>query len=632
MANINLVMISSTSLDLPAHRKQAMDACFSQGMFPSVMEHLYATGDDPVARSLKMVDDADIYIGIFAYRYGTIPAGYSVSITEMEYDRAVKRGIPRLIYIVDPAHPLDDLVIDEDETLIDRIKARLRVDGQIVKTFKSPEDLRAHIITSLSYHRKGDGAFPLNEPTQFASSIQTQMALFNKTIDRLTDDQHEVIKELRYHKRLAVAGCAGSGKTLLAAHKAVSLDRGGIKTLILCHNWYLARYIRHLVEGSGVTVWDFTSWIHNLAGSESTYGDLNERDGWTHYEEPTDDLINIAFDRLMATDERYEAIIVDEGQDFRDSWWTIVDAALRNPDFSILTIFHDDNQKLFPRGAVYPVPASPFMLSKNCRNSGEIFEIVRKLHPQSPETSLALRRLGITRRWVYDDNAESIVEQMTNAIDEALHVLDRTQLVVLTTEPAPPSSSALNDLAFDLTPFWRWQKAVEHFVGIVPDLSDEYLPTPEDIELVCRAARAALPEGVRPPAAIKKLRWRRSGDQMTLVHPSGDHLNWTRTYFLHFFTQPKWADGLPEPERIRLVAGGSADREAIPLFTVSDFKGLEADGVILFVPDRFAGDTTLWEANLYVGLSRARYLLHIVVERTRNRFLRDLLWDVRAHD
>jgi hypothetical protein len=630
MAEIRRVMISSTSRDLPEHRKQAMDACFSLGMMPSVMEHLYANDEDPVARSMKMVDETDIYIGIFAYRYGTIPAGYSISITEMEYDRAVKRGIPRLIYIIRDDHPLDGLLIDDDETDIDRLKGRLTVD-QTVKFFGSPEDLRAHIIASLTPFRISAQTFPLTEPTHFSSSIQMQLALFNKTIDRLTEDQQSVMNELRYHKRLAIPGCAGSGKTLLAAHKAVQLDSVGVPTLILCHSWYLARYLRQLVADSAVTVWDFTSWVHHLAGTEAL---ANSADSpWTHYEEPTDDVINAAFDRLMTTGERYQAIIVDEGQDFRDTWWTIVDAALVNPDYSFLHIFHDDNQKLFPRGAVYPVPVASRSLSKNCRNSGEIFEIVRKLHPQSPETSLPLKRLGITRRWVYQDTAESIADNVTQAVEASLRLLEREQVVVLTTEPAPVSSSILNGLTFDLAPFWKWQKAVTHFVGELPELSDEYLPTKDDIELVCDAARDQLPDGAKAPSQVKKLRWRRSGDEMMLMHPTGEHRSWSRPYFLHFFAQPRWADGLPEPEHVRLEAGGSAEEEGtIPLFTVSDYKGLEADGVILFVPARFAGDSQLWEANLYVGLSRARYLLHVVVEETRHRFLRDLLWDIKRYD
>jgi len=100
------VFISSTSRDLPAHRQQAMDACLRMGMFPIMMEHLPASDADAIEASLKMVDEAEIYLGIFAWRYGYIPAGYDISITEMEYRRAVERGIPRLIFVMHDDHPI----------------------------------------------------------------------------------------------------------------------------------------------------------------------------------------------------------------------------------------------------------------------------------------------------------------------------------------------------------------------------------------------------------------------------------------------------------------------------------------------------------------------------------------------
>ena len=37
------VMISSTARDLPEHRKEVLDACLRQGMFPLMMEHLPAS-------------------------------------------------------------------------------------------------------------------------------------------------------------------------------------------------------------------------------------------------------------------------------------------------------------------------------------------------------------------------------------------------------------------------------------------------------------------------------------------------------------------------------------------------------------------------------------------------------------
>jgi hypothetical protein len=91
MPDRKTVMISSTARDLPQHRKEAMDACLRQGMFPTMMEHLPASDAEAISASLAMVDGVDIYVGIFAHRYGYVPAGHPISVTEMEYDRAVER-------------------------------------------------------------------------------------------------------------------------------------------------------------------------------------------------------------------------------------------------------------------------------------------------------------------------------------------------------------------------------------------------------------------------------------------------------------------------------------------------------------------------------------------------------------
>jgi hypothetical protein len=64
------VMISSTARDLPDHRKEVMAACLRQGMFPTMMEHLPAADADAIAESLRMVVEANIYLGVFAHRYG----------------------------------------------------------------------------------------------------------------------------------------------------------------------------------------------------------------------------------------------------------------------------------------------------------------------------------------------------------------------------------------------------------------------------------------------------------------------------------------------------------------------------------------------------------------------------------
>ena len=95
--NVKKVMISSTAIDLPEHRDLVKDACLRQGMFPVMMEQMPAANATAIEESLRIVNEADIYLGIFAYRYGYVPEGYDTSITEMEYNRAVQRGIPCLI-------------------------------------------------------------------------------------------------------------------------------------------------------------------------------------------------------------------------------------------------------------------------------------------------------------------------------------------------------------------------------------------------------------------------------------------------------------------------------------------------------------------------------------------------------
>jgi len=88
-----IAMISSTSVDLPEHRPEVRDACLREGYFPDMMESLPARDADAIRVSLEMVDRADVYIGIFAWRYGHKPEGHDISITEMEFNRAGERGI-----------------------------------------------------------------------------------------------------------------------------------------------------------------------------------------------------------------------------------------------------------------------------------------------------------------------------------------------------------------------------------------------------------------------------------------------------------------------------------------------------------------------------------------------------------
>jgi tetratricopeptide (TPR) repeat protein len=164
-----VVFISGTARDLPEHRKEVLDACMRQGFVPVMMEHLPTSDDDAIRESLRMVDDADVYLGILAYRYGYVPKGHAVSITEMEYNRAGERGIPRLMFVMHKDHPIriEDVEMGKGAEKLKAFKERAEAE-KVLRFFKSVDDLRSDVIDTLSKMRA-----PNPSPFHYVSDIPT---------------------------------------------------------------------------------------------------------------------------------------------------------------------------------------------------------------------------------------------------------------------------------------------------------------------------------------------------------------------------------------------------------------------------------------------------------------------------
>lgn len=168
--NQKRVMISSTALDLPEHRIQVKEACLRMHMEPLVQEHAFTNDAGAVAASMNWVDKADIYVGIVAHRYGHVPKRDNrrrISITEMEYNRACERGIPRKIFLIHDKHPISisDVEIGLGAAKLTKWKARLKRDN-VVETFESAQDLRVKVVENLAEFRQPD-----TTPFQSVSNI-----------------------------------------------------------------------------------------------------------------------------------------------------------------------------------------------------------------------------------------------------------------------------------------------------------------------------------------------------------------------------------------------------------------------------------------------------------------------------
>src|SRR5580765_4952402 len=98
------VFISSTYLDLIEHRKAAVNSLRAMGEQVEHMEIFGARDEEPTKASLDELDRCDVLVGIYAYRYGTVPKGSEVSVTEQEYLHATSENIPILVFVVDENH------------------------------------------------------------------------------------------------------------------------------------------------------------------------------------------------------------------------------------------------------------------------------------------------------------------------------------------------------------------------------------------------------------------------------------------------------------------------------------------------------------------------------------------------
>jgi Domain of unknown function (DUF4062) len=142
--------LSSTYRDLIEHRRYAADAIERLGQQTSRMEVFGARPEEPLEACIQEIDQSDLFVGIYAHRYGYIPEGSDVSITESEFQYAKRKEKALLCFIVDEDHPWPPPMIDGDpgQTKLARFKDALRT-RYVRETFTTPQDLASKVATSV---------------------------------------------------------------------------------------------------------------------------------------------------------------------------------------------------------------------------------------------------------------------------------------------------------------------------------------------------------------------------------------------------------------------------------------------------------------------------------------------------
>lgn len=198
----------------------------------------------------------------------------------------------------------------------------------------------------------------------------------DREIALLTPEQFHILDAIAFNPRVAIGGGAGTGKTVVAMEDAVRIAQTGKRTLLTCFSNPLAAMLRQRLKGRAVTVKSFPELCRE---ADRRLG-LPERPF-------TDSSPERLLDAAARVPElSFDAIIVDEGQDFRSHWWVALDGLLASPSASVLHVYYDSNQSLY--GSVASELAGfsmlPIHFSRNLRNTKAVHEVASRFYQGLP--------------------------------------------------------------------------------------------------------------------------------------------------------------------------------------------------------------------------------------------------------
>lgn len=308
-----------------------------------------------------------------------------------------------------------------DRTEVGRIGEKLRAVALSQKT-----DLPAPTGTAVGQLITALGGRGLPQRDVVARALENDDAA-----DILTDRQAVILDAIRLLNRVDIRGGAGSGKTFMATEQARRLAAAGKRVALVCYSHGLASYLKRITgtwkrRQQPAYVGEFHTLGIQWGAPEGP--DESERSKETsqffEHDLPAQ-MEQLAAD--LPDGQRFDAIVIDEAQDFADSWWEPMLIALRDPDAGGLYVFSDEGQRVFNRQGTPPVPLVPLILDQNIRNTRQIANAFQPLvdHPMhflggdGPEVRFvacdADEALGIG-----DDQVEALLEEGWRPQDVAL--------------------------------------------------------------------------------------------------------------------------------------------------------------------------------------------------------------------
>ncbi|MDD5249590.1 MAG: 3'-5' exonuclease [Rhodocyclaceae bacterium] len=170
---------------------------------------------------------------------------------------------------------------------------------------------------------------------------------------RVLDLQQEQLARSLGEGHRVIHGCAGSGKTLILGYRAAQLAQAAVKPiLVLCYNESLARRIARVMADRGLDGTVHTHHFHQWCRAQlvAYHAGLPQR---SEHQDDNDGFFADMVERVIRGVERgiipaaqYDAVLIDEGHDFKPEWLKLV-VQMIDPKTNSLLVLYDDAQSIY---------------------------------------------------------------------------------------------------------------------------------------------------------------------------------------------------------------------------------------------------------------------------------------------
>ncbi len=194
------VFLSSTYEDLKEVREKVMQRLFMNGYMVNGMESFGARNGTVWEVIKESIADSDMLVMVIAGRYGSINPDEGISFTEQEYNYAVERGIPVLVFIRDKnSISMADCDTGEKKRKLDAFIKRIG-NKKTVKFWTDLANLKFDVITALNREKNNPDILKKGW-IKNSAALETEYKAFESKLKSAKNELIQVEADTKRSKR-----------------------------------------------------------------------------------------------------------------------------------------------------------------------------------------------------------------------------------------------------------------------------------------------------------------------------------------------------------------------------------------------------------------------------------------------